>query len=122
MGQQERAREERSANKREKAKEKRGRRATSSGTYDLRGVHWVTMAALIVAFAEAGGALRVGLTRDLGALALGCYMDDDYATEYVRPQEDFLAAATEIAEAWLPDNGLAFHQAVNEFQRNAEPK
>lgn len=120
MGTLERAAEEKRANKRDRAKQQRGRRAANSGGFNLRGQDWRAIAAAIVAFAEAGGALRIGLTRDGGACAVGCYFGDDYATEYIRPNEDFVQALAEIAEAWLPDNGLAYHQACNEFERTPD--
>jgi hypothetical protein len=121
MGQQERATEEKRANKRERSKQQRGRRATASTSCDLRGVDWRVVAAAIVSFAEAGGALRIGLTRDGGAIAIGCYLGDDYATEYIRPSENFTDAVQEIAEAWLPENGVTYFQALNEFERAASP-
>lgn len=46
---------------------------------------------LITVLAALGGALRVGATRDGGAMALGYYLDGDTWTEYVRPQEDCVA-------------------------------
>lgn len=118
MGQEERARENRKQNKRDAAKESRGRRASSAVTIDLRKVNWVELAALLCVFAEAGGAVRVGYTRDGGALALGVYLGDDYATEYIRPHEDLSAALLEIAEAWLPEEGATYHQALQEFNRS----
>ena len=113
----ERARENARDNRRDKAKEGRSRRNSASAKVDLRSADWRTLGALITSFAEAGGALRVGYTRDGGALALGCYLGDDYATEYIRPSEDFVGGCIEIAEAWLPESGVAFHQALQEFNR-----
>jgi hypothetical protein len=104
-------------NKRAEGRAARSRRGGAGISYDIRGMDWVAVIALTIALAEAGGACRTGLTRDGGALALGIYIGDDYATEYVRPKEDFLAAITEIAEAWLPENGVAFHQAYNELSQ-----
>lgn len=94
-------------NKREGAK---ARRASASATYPLDGGAMLQVAALAMAFAHEGGACRVGFTRDRGALAIGCYLGDDYATEYVRPAEMLSAAIDEIAEAWLP-NGLELWRA-----------
>jgi len=115
MGQLERGNENKRQSRRDKAKAGRSKRAASVGTCDLRTQDWVAIAALIVAFAENGGAVRIGYTRDGGALALGCYLDEDYATEYVRPSEDFTGALIEIAEAWLPESGIGFHQAFQEM-------
>lgn len=119
MGQAERQAENRKSSRRDKAKEGRQRRASSTGSMDLRTTDWIGIAALITAFAEAGGAVRVGLTRDMGALAVGCYLDDDYVTEYIRPNEDLRGALIEIAEAWLPETGIAYHQLLQEMERKA---
>jgi hypothetical protein len=56
--------------------------------------------ALVRALVSQGGCLRIGQTRDGGAWALGVYLGDDYATEYIRPSEDFGGGIGEIAEAW----------------------
>lgn len=110
MAQVERGTEERKANKRAKAKEGRSRRADRAGTANWETVNWQALIALIIAFGDEGGAVRVGKTRDGGAWALGVYLDDDYATEYIRPNEDFDEALHEIAQAWLPENGLRFEE------------
>jgi len=74
--------------------------------------HWMLLGAFgHVAFKE-GGAFRVGLTRDGGAVALGVYAGDEYGTEYIRPSEDFQTALREIADAWFQNGGLAFDDAV----------
>lgn len=91
------------ANKRERAKQARGRRKSASGELDWRSFDWEGFAALTVALANSGGAIRVGATRDGGAWALGIYKGDDYATEYIKPAEDVQEAMLEIAEAWLDD-------------------
>ncbi|MCK4960119.1 MAG: hypothetical protein KAT00_11980 [Planctomycetes bacterium] len=56
--------------------------------------------ALILGHALQGGAIRVGLTRDEGALAIGVYQGDNYGTEYVRPTEDLAQIVREIALDW----------------------
>jgi hypothetical protein len=122
MAQVERQRENRNGNKRDRAKGERGRRAAAAAPISLRDTDWVGIAALMVSFAEAGGAVRIGYTRDAGALAIGCYLGDDYATEYVRPSEDLRGALIEIAEAWLEDSGIAFHQALQELEQKAKPR
>jgi len=119
VGQNERQRENARDSKRERAKQTRSRRSEKSGNIDVRSCDWVAVCALITAFGDAGGAVRVGLTRDGGAWAFGCYLGDDYATEYVRPSEDFRGALIEIAEAWLPEEGISYHQALNEFEQKA---
>jgi len=122
MAQAERSEENRKASRRDKSKEQRARRSSSAGKLDLRLVNWVALASLNIAFAEEGGALRVGYTRDGGALAIGCYMGDDYATEYIRPSEDFDLAILEIAEAWLPERGLQYHSVYNSLSRPPKPQ
>lgn len=122
MGQAERRAEDARQSRRERAREGRQRRATNAAKASIRGGDWVAIAALITAFAEEGGAVRLGYTRDGGALAVGCYLGDDYATEYVRPNEDIRAALTEIAEAWLAEAGIAYHQLVNEYGRQESPQ
>lgn len=102
MAQAERQREERARGGRNGDRRGKGKRAAAAAEYEFTPYTCMCINALSVAFAIAGGALRVGLTRDKGALALGCYYGDDYATEYVRPSEDILHAVTEIAAAWLP--------------------
>jgi len=122
MGQQERQRENSKDNRRDKARELRGRRAANAPRVSLRDGDWIATAAIIIAFAECGGAVRIGYTRDGGALAIGCYLGDDYATEYIRPAEDYRAALLEIADAWLPDQGIAYHQALQEFTQKSNPR
>jgi hypothetical protein len=94
------------ANRRAQRKQQRSRRAGSSqanwDAYD-----WVRTVALVRALVTMGGALRIGQTRDGGAWALGIYVGDDYATEYIRPSEDFAAAIDEIATAWGVSEGYA---------------
>lgn len=116
MAQVERQREERGRGSKASQQRGRGKRPAASATYALSGDAAMCVAALAMAFAASGGALRIGLTRDKGALALGCYIGDDYATEYIRPSEDILTAVTEIAEAWLPDGATELQygfQALN---------
>jgi len=94
---------ERKLNKRERAKQARGRKAKSAGTAEWAGFDWTCIVALTEQLVAVGGALRIGATRDGGAWALGVYEGDDYATEYIRPAEDFERAVQEICEAWLGD-------------------
>lgn len=105
--------------KRDKSKQARSRRADATGVFDILAVDPVAVIALLYAFALEGGATRWGYTRDGGVLAIGCYMADDYATEYVRPKEGFLEACTEIAAVWLPDEGSEFHRQYNRIVNGA---
>jgi len=122
MAQVERERENRTSNKRDKAKEGRSRRAAAAARVSIRDADWIAIIALVTAFSDEGGAIRIGNTRDGGAYALGCYLGDDYSTEYVRPAEDFRTALLEIAEAWLPNAGSGYHQALNELESRSKPR
>lgn len=112
--------QDRKSTRRQHAKENRQRRAQRSTSADLETVDWLPLCALIAEMARHGGALRVGYTRDGGAYALGCYMGDDYATEYVRPNEDFEASLDEIGMAWLPDGGDSYQEMKARMRRIAQ--
>jgi len=94
--------------KREAAK---SRRARQTEEFNLEPLSLAKLAALAAVFATEGGALRIGKTRDGGALAVGCYMGDDYATEYIRPNKDFDSALNEIADVWLTGGAQALYEA-----------
>lgn len=98
--------------RRAKQKEQRARRRNAGGTADYEGVDWRPIVALTAALAKAGGAVRLGYTRDGGAYALGLYMGDDYATEYIRPSEDWETAIGEIADLWTPDGGESYRETL----------
>lgn len=91
---------------------RRGRAGTSEG-YPLTLETIITLYPLVAVVANAGGAIRVGKTRDGGALALGIYVGEDVGTEYVRPSEDLHDACEEILAAWLP-------QAATEYAETRE--
>jgi len=95
-------------NKRERQKEARGRRAANAGGIQWETFDWFAVIALTEALCRHGGALRLGQTRDGGAWAFGVYLGNDYATEYIRPSEDFGVACLEIAEAWVPQEVETF--------------
>jgi len=101
--------------KRARAKEARGRRAAASGSYTWEQFDWYGFIALTEGICAQGGALRVGFTRDGGAIAIGVYLGDDYATEYIRPAEDFPTACEEIADAWLGKEKHQFRTRYNEL-------
>jgi hypothetical protein len=101
-------------NKRERAKAQRSRRASAAGEVDWTAFDWTAAACLTVEMVAVGGAIRFGATRDGGAWALGIYLGDDYATEYIRPAEDFTTALGEIASAWLPDKGAGFWERLTD--------
>lgn len=98
--------------RRAKAAERRETKRRVTGTLDVAGLPWLTLAALVAEMAETGGAVRIGLTRDRGALALGMYQGDDYATEYIRPNEDIEAALHAIADVWLTDGILGLERRM----------
>lgn len=83
----------------EKDKQRGRARARSQYVFDdTDGLDYLI--ALVLGNALQGGATRVGLTRDEGALAVGIYQGDNYGTEYVRPTEDLAQAIREIALDW----------------------
>lgn len=88
-----------------RAKQKTARRGRAAGmeqaSYEL--VAYSPYLAAIIVATESAGALRLGLTRDGGAFAIGCYAGDDYATEYIRPNEDWETAWYDIVAAWWPE-------------------
>lgn len=103
MGQVQKQADEKRATKRDAARDRRAGARRAGGKFQLTLQTWAMLTALNTALIEHDGALRVGLTRDGGALALGVYLGDDYATEYIRPNEGFWSSLLEIAEAWLTD-------------------
>lgn len=115
MGVNDREREHKEG-KREKAKAARSRRTQAGGEADYSTTDWSCTVALVDALVAEGGALRLGITRDGGAFALGVYLGDDYATEYIKPAEDWESAIGEIATAWLPDKGEKYMQRLIEIR------
>lgn len=65
---------------------------------DYDGAQWVL--ALAIGASIQGAAVRIGHTRDGGALALAIYKDGEYGVEYITPAEDLGQAVREIAQAW----------------------
>lgn len=120
MGANDRAIDER-ANKRERAKAARQSRRRLAGSADWREFDWSAAAALTMAITDEGGALRIGKTRDGGAWSFGVYKGEDYAAEYIRPNEVFVDAVREIAEAWCEDGGQAFHEHYLNFTTPKKP-
>lgn len=73
-----------------------------AGVYDLEQVDWQGLLSFIYRVVEAGGAVRVGRTRDGGALNVAIYFNDDYVNEYIRPGDD----VGEVLDAYLTALGL----------------
>lgn len=90
------------ANRREKQKASRRGRASEKAMAEWQSVDWAPVACCIIVASENSGAVRLGVTRDGGAYAVGCYDGDDYATEYIRPNEVWIDAWYDIVEAWWP--------------------
>lgn len=89
--------------KRQRARAAReSKRQSLAGTFDWSPDTIIQLGALASVVSRRGGAVRIGHTRDGGALAIGMYLEDDYATEYIRPTEDLSEAVAEIVAAWLP--------------------
>lgn len=112
MGAAQNARDEARDSARKKAAEKRSEKRRTVGSVDVVALPWLVLAALVAEMAESGGAVRIGLTRDRGALALGMYQDGDYTTEYIRPNEDVERALYDIADVWLPDGLLGLERRM----------
>jgi len=106
--------------RRQKQKAARSRRRSNAGTFDVRLVDHAALVACYIVAAEASGAVRIGLTRDGGGFAIGCYAGDEYATEYVKPAEVFADAVREIVEAWWPD-GLDTYDALYQALTQGRP-
>jgi hypothetical protein len=115
MAQVERKQEEKKAGQRERAMQKRESHRRDTGVFQLTLPVNVATLCLTNVMANAGGALRVGFTRDGGALALGMYLGDDYATEYVRPNEDAWEALSEIAGLWVEDGALRMAEVAEKL-------
>lgn len=109
-------------NKRARSKAARSRRAASAGAFDITAIAWLPLVALVELLAANGGAVRIGLTRDGGALALGVYLEDDYATEYIRPAENFEAAIEEVARAWLPHADPDYTTVLQRVYQRSQPR
>lgn len=96
---------------------KRGKGRRGNGGVDepltLTLLDWLQLVALQRAAMSQGGAVRVGLTRDGGALAIGVYIDQDYGTEYIRPSEDLNTALVEIADAWLKQGASTYSEHLD---------
>lgn len=103
--------------KRVAAAQRRETKRREQGKMDVAGLPWLTLAALVAEMAVTDGAIRIGLTRDGGALALGMYRGHDYATEYIRPNEDVEAALHAIADLWLPDGLLGLERRMADMAR-----
>lgn len=97
---------------RERRAAKRAEKRQALGTVDANALPWLTIVAFMAEMAANQGAVRFGFTRDGGALALGCYMGDDYDTEYIRPNQDIEAAIFDIADVWLPDGLLGLERRL----------
>lgn len=69
--------------------------------FDWRVVNPEKLLHLIAIVAACGGAVRVGATRDGGAMAVGYYLDGNSWTEYVRPTEDCEAYLEGAIQDWL---------------------
>lgn len=77
----------------------RSRREQASYPFDnFDGTSWLL--AFIVGASISQCAVRVGLTRDGGALAIGLYAGDEYGVEYIRPDDDLAEEVRAISLAW----------------------
>lgn len=118
MGANKNEKEAANGNKRARAADARERKRRDTGQWQWKQQDWLYLAALVQAMAKEGGAVRIGVTRDGGALALGLYHENDYATEYIRPNESVADAVTEIADVWLEDGGYKLDAELMSFQQS----
>lgn len=83
-------------------KNRRAKIAEAKGDpFDWRTVPAEKLLHLIWIVAAVGGAVRVGATRDGGAMAVGYYLEGDSWTEYVRPSEDIEGYFETAIADWL---------------------
>lgn len=122
MGQQERAREERRSAKKTHVGSKRGGGYEGGQQYAITGRQWAHLMALVSVMADRGGAVRIGYTRDGGALALGLYADDETGTEYIRPSEDGEVAIDEVAAGWLGNSYTTYTEWRDAALRLMDPR
>jgi len=100
-------------NRRAELKQGRSKRASNAATVSWDDANWYAVISLTEALSRRGGAVRLGKTRDGGAYALGIYLGDDYATEYIRGAEDFTEAIDEIVRAWIPEEHSNYLQRLH---------
>lgn len=117
MGAAKNAAHEAKDNKRTRAAQARERKRRDTGQWTWKQQDWLYLAAFTQAVAKQGGAVRIGTTRDGGALALGIYAGEDYATEYIRPTEDLPDTLHDIAEVWLENGGYDLDAELMSFQQ-----
>lgn len=82
-----------------RARERRSARAHRHQTrprYELELLNHELLWLAIYHICMSGGAIRFGLTRDGGALAIGIYGDGDPYTEYLKPDEDITRYLEEL--------------------------
>lgn len=71
--------------------------------FDWRTIPQTKLFDCMFLLAKMGGALRIGATRDGGALSVGIYLDGSNWTEYVRPQEDVDAFFDNLLQDFLQE-------------------
>ena len=76
-----------------------GARPASTG-YPIHSVPWQDLGDALEVMAPIGGALRIGLTRDGGALASGVYGLGEPYTAYIRPSDDLSLLLDELTNAF----------------------
>jgi hypothetical protein len=76
----------------------RGIRSRYSGTADWQSADQAVLLKAITTASSAGGAVRLGYTRDGGAYAIGIYGDGDPYTVYCKPSENIDQVLSDIAD------------------------
>lgn len=72
----------------------------SRGEIDLAGLHLEVMVVVLLLAIREGGAIRVGLSRDRGALAVGVFLDGDSETIYLNKDDDQREFWVRIAQVY----------------------
>lgn len=112
---------EKADNRRAKQKGARSRRRGAEDVASFRERDVVPVVAAYIVATEGKGAIRLGITRDGGAYAIGMYAGEDYATEYIKPNEDWEDAWNEIIEAWFPEKREEY-EVLKQFMRQSEAR
>ena len=99
MGVEKEKRATRNDRQAQKRSERREQRRAARGTVDISQLNCPELVYCLEQIIRAGGALRIGATRDGGAFAFGVYGDGpDSYTDYLRPDEDVARYLAELGD------------------------
>jgi len=100
MAQVERQREERQGARNKARSEKLERLTQAREPLPFNSIPWPEMLDAIKAVVEAGGAIRIGQSRDGGAWAFGLYSESASKTLYVNASDDPFVVIAQIKDAF----------------------